>query len=228
MKYIKLYEDMSTYHNINGMIQYIRDKLNIIGIDIDQNDPIERMHGDIFKIKIKYNINGVKNSLLSIFSKYILMHYNEPLNSGIFMVTDHVDVLQTQEIKTLELNLDTSKSIDDIYITIMNNILNNIKDVGNAIRIKNTTFNIRDFLANVMIKTLKMFIEDNIYYKMNEVNISDKLIEYLFEMLSYMDSKYAIINDIKNYQSLIYNKFLNRYGDQINKSANLGEMGFSD
>jgi hypothetical protein len=229
MKYLKLYEDIKTYNDFNKLITDVRAKLNIIGLNINFIEgPIERMRDNKYTMRIDCNINGIKGSFLSIFSKNMLHKYKEDLDNKIYIVTDNDNVLNTKVIKNIDVDLDINKKIDDIYITIMNNISNGISEAGNAIKLDKKISNMRDFLTSFMISSLKVFIKDNTYYEINNVNISEEFLEKLFNTINYLDNKYSVINDLKNDQPLIYKKLVSKFGDQIDKSAGMGNMGYGD
>lgn len=216
---------MQTYREYNSLLTEIKSKLNLIGLEINyKTSALDRMHDNKYTANVNCNINGVKNSLMSILLKGILQKNTK----GKLTASDSVYLTEykgsQERLISKDIVIDPFKKIEDSYIFIMNNISNFLNTSGNSISFGGLII----LYQYKIISILKLFIKDNIYHDINQVNLSDEFIFELYNHISDQENRYQIIYDIKQYQSQIYSKLLSKYGDNINKSSDMGEMGFDD
>ena len=57
---------LKTYNDFNQVLTIIKDKLDIIGFNVLSNNPMDRLHNNTYEITVDLNLNGVKNSFLSL------------------------------------------------------------------------------------------------------------------------------------------------------------------
>lgn len=226
MKYIKLYEDLKTYNEFNNVLTLIKGKLNIIGFDITANNSMERLHLDKYEVTINLDLNCVKNSFLDIISNVVINEYDSnkgKYNPKVFYVKDNDDVVLESLLKHIQITI-TNLNKEDILIKVFNNLINQFSNDVVAMRIGGTNY--RNYICSYSAKLLKIFLKDNNYTF--DVVISDEFIATLFEFFEYYEKSLSFINNLKTHQPLIYSKLKSKYGDGIDKSATMGEMGFDD
>ena len=222
MKYIKSFEhklqDIKDEYKYSNMLGYICDKLKIICIELNHTKSLQNHLNKNNEVLINMNLNSVKGSILSILCENLL----HGLRNNIEVYYDNKGDL----VETLNIKAKFNIKVEDMYITVMNNILNSANKTDGTIWLAGS--GLRTTLTSSIIDLLKTFIKDNVYFEIEETNISDEFLYLLFDYINYQDNRHSIITSIRLNQVNIYNKLKSIFGDQIDTSSELGEMGFSD